>query len=144
MILFKDWLRFLDLSEQEQKSYLIKSNSKENNDGEIKNEEDLKQKIIDYIEKLNIGDSFSITFDYSIGTKNIDIAIFNKLNNKLEIGLVFDTLDYQKQYDKYLLFKDGLRFLITKQYPIFAISDLNWKIVCDKIATILMNISDNN
>ncbi|GIZ06565.1 DEAD/DEAH box helicase [Metamycoplasma salivarium] len=144
MILFKDWLRFLDLSEQEQKSYLIKSNSKENNDDKIKNEEDLKQKIIDYIEKLNIGDSFSITFDYSIGTKNIDIAIFNKLNNKLEIGLVFDTLDYQKQYDKYLLFKDGLRFLITKQYPIFAISDLNWKIVCDKIATILMNISDNN
>lgn len=124
---FKEWLKFLDLSEDEKRNYIS-----------LKDEDDLQQsKILDgaFFEEINnyvnelilaFPDLYEIIHNYSIGTKSIDLAVINKNTKLIEFGIIIDELKYKNNYNDYLIFKDDIKFLISKNYPIYCISKLNF------------------
>lgn len=139
---FKLWLEFLDLSEEEKKNYKYYKNqnlneTKENeriinqtntelvlNDlsseliAKIKN--DLNQNVIAFEDK------FDFVINYSIGTIKMPIAIIDKMKNQFLIGLYVDVYNYWKSYEEYVLDKDVEDFFLIKKYPVKRISFLNW------------------
>ncbi|AXE60759.1 ATP-binding protein [[Mycoplasma] phocae] len=137
MRIFKEWLKFLDLSLEEQKNYLdevdddmieITRNISINEDVEYKKE------ILSQLQQL-VQDHNNLKFisDYSIGTKTIDIVLINMITNKLIHGFIIDYYDYINNYENYLKFKDGIKFLESKAYPITIISKHEWPIKKYKI-----------
>ncbi|MGX9357696.1 AAA domain-containing protein [Mycoplasma sp. 125] len=134
MIVFKEWLKFLDLSIDEQKNYL----------DEVEDflatkiislPEDIKFKVDVLDELRNFINDKNLQFqtDYSVGTKTIDIVLINKLNNKLIQGFILDNFLYKNDYRKYLIFRDNIKFLESKEYPIITISEIEWPIIKNKI-----------
>ncbi|WP_330463141.1 DEAD/DEAH box helicase [Metamycoplasma gateae] len=134
MIMFKDWLKFLDLPLNDQKNYL----------DEVEDflatklismPEDLKFKVdvLDELKKLLKDNNLEFKTNYSVGTKSIDIVLINKLNNKLVQGFILDNFSYKNDYRKYLIFKDNINFLESKEYPIITMSEIEWPIIKNKI-----------
>ena len=80
--------------------------------------------INDLLAKYN--DKYKIIKNYSLGTKSIDIAIINIENNLVEFGIIVDQLKYKNDYQEFLEFKDSIKFLTSKKYPIFCVSKLNF------------------
>jgi len=76
--------------------------------------------INDLLAKYN--DKYKIIKNYSLGTKSIDIAIINMENNLVEFGIIVDQLKYKNDYQEFLEFKDSIKFLTSKKYPIFCVS----------------------
>ncbi|WP_412031697.1 AAA domain-containing protein [Metamycoplasma buccale] len=131
MILFREWLKFLDLSLLDQKNYLDKhdSNLDETKTISISLDPSFKYKVISEFQNLVIdSDLFEFKIDYSIGTKAIDIVLINKQTNRIISGYIIDNYSYQDKYKEYLKFKDNIKFLRAKNYPITIISKLDWPI----------------
>jgi len=127
--IFKEWLKFLDLTTCEQKNYL--ENLKLASDTDLPNSNDdndffiyVDKYINDLLAKYN--DKYKIIKNYSLGTKSIDIAIINMENNLVEFGIIVDQLKYKNDYQEFLEFKDSIKFLTSKKYPIFCVSKLNF------------------
>ncbi|TPE57205.1 ATP-binding protein [[Mycoplasma] falconis] len=145
MILFKEWLKFLDLSLIEQKNYL---DDKNKNKAEINltktislsTDLELNKEIGEAIGSLLLNKKdFEVITNYSVGTKNIDIALVNKLTNKIVSAFIIDNFDYENNYEEYLVFEDGVKFIKSKTYPIKVVSRLTWPI---QKANILKEIND--
>ncbi|WP_373438580.1 AAA domain-containing protein [Metamycoplasma equirhinis] len=130
--IFKEWLKFLDLSLEEQKNYLFNdeyANEKIANTRSISLSLniDFKVKLLNELQKLTEKyENLHFIGDYSIGTKALDIVLTNKLTNKLVHGFIVDSFDYVNNYEQYLKFKDGIRFLKSKAYPITIINKYEW------------------
>lgn len=134
MITFKEWLKFLDLSIEEQKNYLDKVEDYLATKL-ISIPEDIKFKVdvLDELRQLIDDENLTLKTNYSVGTKSIDIVLINKLNNKLVQGFILDNFNYKNDYRKYLIFKDNIHFLEAKEYPIITISEIEWPIIKNKI-----------
>ncbi len=155
IMVFKEWLKFLDMNEEERKNYKYYKNevieneenerliNKTNVSIEIDNltniliksiQEDLEKHFEDFNSK------FDFVVNYSIGTLQIPVAILNKSTKQFIVGMFLDTYKYWKSYDEYVLDKDIENFFIIKKYPIQRISLLNWNIKKELIFT---RISDH-
>lgn len=143
ILIFKEWLKFLDMNEEERKNYkYYKNELAENEENErlinktnvgikIDNltniliqtiQADLEKNIVDFNSK------FDFVINYSIGTLQIPVAIINKSTKQFVVGIFLDTYKYWRSYDEYVLDKDIENFFIIKKYPIQRISLLNWNI----------------
>lgn len=143
ILIFKEWLKFLDMNEEERKNYkYYKNELAENEENErlinktnvgikIDNltniliqtiQADLEKDIVDF------NSQFDFVINYSIGTLQIPVAIINKSTKQFVVGIFLDTYKYWRSYDEYVLDKDIENFFIIKKYPIQRISLLNWNI----------------
>ena len=143
ILIFKEWLKFLDMNEEERKNYkYYKNELAENEENErlinktnvgikIDNltniliqtiQADLEKNIVDF------NSQFDFVINYSIGTLQIPVAIINKSTKQFVVGIFLDTYKYWRSYDEYVLDKDIENFFIIKKYPIQRISLLNWNI----------------
>ncbi|PYF43109.1 DEAD/DEAH box helicase [Metamycoplasma alkalescens] len=149
MIMFKEWLEFLDLSLTKQKNYLDKVEDFLATKI-IAIPEDLKFKVdvLTELKSLLTDPDFEFQSNYSIGTKTIDIVLINKINNKLVQGFILDNFSYGNNYRDYLIFKDNINFLISKKYPIITISEIKWPImkkqIFNYIKTLIASEQKNN
>ncbi|MGL5205029.1 MAG: DEAD/DEAH box helicase, partial [Metamycoplasmataceae bacterium] len=131
---FKEWLRFLDFSEEMKKNYIKKAH------------EDIKPTQIE-IEKDSLLDSFyneiingldnslgvEIIKNFSIGTIRIDLAIIDKMTQTFIQGFLIDNFSYFNSYENYVVDRDLKNFLLLKKYPVIKINEMNWVINKRKI-----------
>ncbi len=138
---FKEWLRFLDLSNEDKKNYIDKVN-------DIKKQtksEKQKNKLLDsFIEEISssIDNSSGVEIikNFSIGTIKIDVAVIDKLTQKFIQGFLIDNFSYFNSYEEYVVDRDFKNFLIVKKYPIVKINEMNWEISKSKITISLNSI----
>lgn len=122
---FRKWLKFLDLTLQEQISYASKDKeelilSSKSNDKFVEFKKQISQVISQKIPDIQV------VADYSIGTIKFDFALFKK--QKFVLGIFADTLQYYKDASKYLEFLDVIKFVKFKDFPVDVINLLEWKI----------------
>ncbi|MBR2022102.1 MAG: DNA2/NAM7 family helicase, partial [Mycoplasmataceae bacterium] len=142
IFVFKEWLKFLDLSEEQRKEYLYIKNDnskkdiqKTDNNIEDELESNLIKKIESDLSKEVIGfeDKYDIKLNYSIGTIKIPFVILDKKTNFFVVGLYLDNFQYWKSYNEYVMDKDLENFFKIKKYNIERISHLNWEHKKDSI-----------
>ncbi|OYD26780.1 superfamily I DNA and/or RNA helicase [Mycoplasma testudineum] len=109
MHMFRNWLKFLELSKDEQKNYVAKLESSQT-----------QNEVIDtpLIEEFKLTNHGNIKTNFSIGTMQADIANFE--DESLESLVILDDYDYAKpgsDYEDYIKLKDRVKFLRSKQYP---------------------------
>ncbi|UUM19066.1 ATP-binding protein [Mycoplasma sp. 1018B] len=120
LLIFKKWLEFLDLSEEEKKKYINPKNR--NNNFSMSQ---LQNKIYEELEKyLNNSSILELTNNENIGTITIDIAL--KVNNKIHTCFIIDNFEYDTLED-YLKFNDKIKFIRNKKYPVFVINAIIWE-----------------
>ena len=130
---FKEWLRFLDLSDKEQKEYsLVKKKRK------IKSKANLFNFKADIFKKAKEScvnnKTMEIVMDYPIGSKSIDVAILN-LKGEILLGIDADKYEYAKRkgFDDYLESSSRLEFLKVKGYPMISVRLYEWLLDSEKI-----------
>lgn len=156
MRLFKEWLKFLDLSIIEQKNYLFLDNENKKYDEKTQTillpkvsnlQMDVLAKLNELLKELN-ANNFEIISNYSIGTKLLDLVLINKISNNMIIGINIDDFKYLPDYRKYLKFKDDFNFLLSKSYPIINISRISWivenKQILNKIKILIKHEEELN
>ncbi len=142
MNVFKEWLKFLDLNEEERKNYRYYKNVI-NDKGDIErkinhstvemNLNDLSANLINRIKSdlskdvIGFDERFEVITNYSIGTIKMPMAILNKSTGLFVIGLYLDNYDYWKSYNDYVIDKDVENFFRIKKYPLERVSHLNWE-----------------
>ncbi|MCP4337140.1 MAG: hypothetical protein GY679_04830 [Mycoplasma sp.] len=138
-ITFKRWLEFLDLNDIDKKNFSNKKNDKEtnilNNNSSIDKfsfQEELVRKLEKLIDNLF---SYKILRNYGVGSREIDVVIFDKKNNKYILGIDIDNYNYYElnNFDKYLQDISRREYLISKGYNIFWAKELDWKKDQDKV-----------
>ncbi|WP_434336881.1 DEAD/DEAH box helicase [Mesomycoplasma conjunctivae] len=140
---FKDWIDFLDLSEYEQTRYAKKPFHLENDDHLIIEEEKGNSKLFDlFVEDFvqhieNNFKSVKIRKNYIIGNTTIDVALFNK--REFVYGIFLDAFSY-KNPKNYILYRDDIDFIKSKNYPVLVVNYIDWKVNKDEI---LKKIQDN-
>lgn len=144
MIMFKEWLKFLDLPLYKQKNYLDKPDDLLATKV-IVMPEDIKFKIdvLDELRKLLDTNNLEFQTNYPVGTKSIDIVLINKVTKKLVQGFILDNFAYKNDYRKYLIFKDNINFLESKEYPIIKITEIEWPIMKEKIFSYVNSLIQN-
>lgn len=118
LYMFKKWLQFLELNPEEQKKYSSEKSEKSLNDSS-----DFKSKIIEFF-KLKKNENIDIQENYPIGTINVDIAIFE--DKKLKKIIMIDDFSYSSSYEDFVIFKDKIKFLESKEYKVEIISPLTY------------------
>ncbi|WGI36957.1 DEAD/DEAH box helicase [Mesomycoplasma lagogenitalium] len=134
ILLFRNWLLFLELSNQEKTNYLTLEN-----EAVKKKRKDIpvSEFALEIAKVLNNSDFFenyslkTIT-NYSIGSKKIDLAIVDQFDNYL-LGFLLDDYSNYSSYEEYILFKDKNNYLKTSGYQLMKIKKLNWLINKDLI-----------
>lgn len=132
--IFKEWLKFLDLSEEDKKNYIYRKNeNKKENKTEIETNNSTKELIeIIKTDLLNEINDFDIKVDtiyqYSIGTIKIPLAFVDKKTNNFITGIYIDIFSYYRSYNDFINDKDIENFFIAKKYKIWRINPLDWEI----------------
>ncbi|WKX02577.1 AAA domain-containing protein [Candidatus Mycoplasma mahonii] len=122
---FKSWLEYLELSSKERKgNYLSVDSHKESETFDSSFEED----VYDYIkENLKTSKKVYIMTQYSVGSYKIDISIMNNKTHKFMLGIEVDGYKYHSGFEKMVKDIERQKFLEAKNYPIYRITELNWK-----------------
>ncbi|MGL6125108.1 MAG: DEAD/DEAH box helicase [Metamycoplasmataceae bacterium] len=131
---FKEWLRFIDLSEEDKKNYIkkltIKSKPSAN---EIEKETLLNSFYSGIMSGLDNLAGIEIIKNFSIGTIQIDLAIIDKVTQNFIQGFLIDNFSYFNSYEEYVINRDLKNFLLLKKYPVIKINEMNWVINKGKI-----------
>ncbi|MDC8920458.1 AAA domain-containing protein [Metamycoplasma hyosynoviae] len=143
LILFREWLRFLDLNPEQKNKYLLipNKNVKEATEEIAVYTGDLYEELTNLI-KDGLPERYKLLTNYTIGTKEIDFCIYDKELDNVKLGIIIDNLSYQTEYKDYLLFKDTIKFLISKKYPIIVLSKLNFSLIMKKISLFLKELNN--
>lgn len=158
MAVFKEWLKFLDLNEEERKNYRYYKN-KINEEGEVERKinhateqislNDLSNNLIERIKLdlsndiIGFNDRYEIVINYSIGTIKMPLAILDKRSGLFVIGLFLDNFDYWRTYDAFVIDKDVENFFKIKKYPLERISLLNWNNKKQKVIDTIEKFNNN-
>lgn len=132
--IFKEWLRFLDLNEEEKKNYIYYKNEirklnqatqgieidRLTNDLINTIDKDIHQAIDFFDEKVKM------ISNYSIGTIKIPLAFVDRNTNKFIVGIYLDTFKYFKSYSDFIVDKDVANFFKIKKYDVLRINPLIW------------------
>ncbi|WP_168380649.1 AAA domain-containing protein [Mycoplasma todarodis] len=140
MRIFKEWLVYLELQKSNRRTYLLDSN-KESEQFDSEFEED----VYDYlINNLEIPKSCFIETQFSIGSYKVDIVIKDSETGEFKLGIEVDGYRYHSGFEKMTKDIERQRFIEAKGYPIYRITELNWKtskdIEVENIKTIIVNI----
>lgn len=131
---FKEWLRFLDISNEEKKNYIDRVVSTKKPTATEKEKELLLNSFVDGIKNsLDNSSGIEIVKNFSIGTMKIDVAIIDKSSQNFVQGFLIDNFSYFNSYEDYVVDRDLKNFLIIKKYPIIKINQMNWAIHKTKI-----------
>lgn len=145
--IFKEWLRFLDFSDDKKKNYIQKSTSNALTDMELKLESKKDILLCSFIKGIEKGiDNLSgieIIKNFSIGTMKIDIAIIDKITQNFIQGFLIDNYSYFNSYDEYVVDRDFKNFLLIKKYPITKINKMNWLINKSQIIHSINSLINN-
>ena len=124
---FKEWLKFLDFTEEQKKNYItrVASTSKPSILEIAKNK--LLDSFIDGVKKgLDNSAGVEVIKNFSIGTMKIDVAIIDKFTQNFIQGFLIDNFSYFKSYEDYVVDRDLKNFLLIKKYPVIKINEMNW------------------
>ncbi|KKB26832.1 ATP-binding protein [Mycoplasmopsis meleagridis] len=120
IIIFKKWLEFLELSDEERKNYIQKK--EEINNNKLNN---LKKNIFDELaNEIGKYNNLELKDNEKIGTIDIDFAIKN--GPTLEIGFIINDYSFKNVKD-YLKFHDKIKFIKSKNYRIYALDRIQWE-----------------
>ncbi|AAT27985.1 DEAD/DEAH box helicase [[Mycoplasma] mobile] len=128
LFIFREWLNFLDLSAKEQRNYINVSEITRTLTEHlfVKNNQEFIQNIHDALSKrLNLL-MYEMEINYTIGTKNIDLAIMDKNTKQVLLAVFADDYYYHESYYNYVSDKDQINFIRSKKYPIKIIKKIDW------------------
>lgn len=145
--IFKEWLRFLDLSENDKKNYVWSQNPNQTryiNHGTTETKLDnLVQQLINQIQTdlvksiNNFAANIEVVINYSVGSIKMPMALLDKKNGNFIVGIYLDTFKYFNSYDQFLIDLDIEHFFFMKNYFVVRTNALNWNqkknIVSEKI-----------
>ncbi|QZE12318.1 ATP-binding protein [Mycoplasma sp. Ms02] len=123
--IFREWLKFLELTNAERRSLLSTSVNR----FKAKNQKHWKSTLVDKV-KEQIKDAIStqkgieIVENYQVGTVNIDLVVL--VDGHPYKCFIFDDFAYAGNYESYVLFKDYYRFLKSKHYDTQILNDIIW------------------
>ncbi|MGZ9428996.1 AAA domain-containing protein [Mycoplasma sp. 1012] len=141
--LFKKWLLFLELTNEQRTNYLnleLKDEDESNNNNKVQIHNKLKEEIYDTFESDSFFETqkLYVKKDFSIGSQNIDLAITNE-KNKILVAFTIDDYSSYNSYENYIINKDKNNFLKAKNYKIIEIKKIDWLINKE---TIINNIKE--
>lgn len=129
MNVFKDWLAFLEMESSERKLYSVLGDSRSQHfDSEF--EEEVYQYIKD---NFKTSRKLYLETQYPVGSYKIDIALLDQNTGKFIYGIEVDGYKYHSGFEKMTKDIERQRFLESKKYPIFRVTELNWKISKEKV-----------
>lgn len=144
---FRQWLMFLDLDQSQQRLYSIKENISDEHPipyywkkpESLTFEEDV---FISVQQNIAHKDGFEVIKNFEVGSNKIDLAIINSKGD-FKIGVELDNLNYDtsagRAVDEYLTDLSRQNFLESKGYPIYRITEIEWKMNKHKVQQNLRN-----
>ena len=130
---FKEWLDFLDLSPTKQTEYSKPKYKLDEMEGDV--DSSFEQDVIDYMKnKIFTTTKLNIVKQYEVGSKRIDIAFIDP-RSKFILGVEVDGYKWHggQGYNKYLEDFSRQEFLENKGYPIYRITEIEWKLNKKKV-----------
>ena len=137
---FKKWLSYLDKTTLERKDWYLQQVAAYKPNETF--ESDFEENVYDYLRAhLRTKDQVALETQFPIGSYRIDIVIKAVTTGNFLLGIEVDGYKYHSGFDKMLADIERQSFIEAKGYPIYRISELNWrenkKLELDKIATLL-------
>ena len=126
---FRKWLSYLELSSEDKKNYIIKSNKQFKQFDSI-----FKEHVYhDVVKYISFSRKILIKKQYNIGSYSIDIALIDSETGKFILGIEIDGYKHHSEFVKMTKNIERQRFIETKEYPIYRITELNWKINTQRV-----------
>lgn len=132
---FKKWLKFLDLSSAEQKSYTSLNNKLIQHVSP-----NFKNTIMNWLKTIRFDKDVEFISDYRVGSYTIDIAIVDKSTRKFLIGLALDDTSCYIEVEDVLKLKLKDDFIKSKEYPIYTISNFRFREDANAIQKYLLTV----
>lgn len=147
VLVFKQWLDFLDMETPNQRAYSTKKLQPpiEDTTIEVKHKTIWSEEVLKTLkDKVGSINRFRIIPNYQVGSQKIDFAIVNDYG-AFKLGLAIDNYHYEddKKVNQYLKSLTQQKFLETKGYPIYRIKALNWEIEQHKVINEVNQILSN-
>ncbi|TDV23049.1 superfamily I DNA and/or RNA helicase [Mycoplasmopsis mustelae] len=140
LMLFKKWLSFLELDDEQRRELHKKVFiEKKNNHSENQSNTTWFKELVssELQEAIKHKPSYELFKKYNIGSFDIDLVITK--NQKPYKCILFDTLDYgTSDLENYAIKRDKYRFLKAKKYDVIVVTPLNW-IELQNIITLWFN-----
>ncbi|MEE3928612.1 DEAD/DEAH box helicase [Mycoplasmopsis ciconiae] len=123
--IFREWLRFLELTNEQRRDLLFSSVNKRKNAKPHSVKTSLSEEVKKAIsEKIKPIMNVTLQEDYSVGTIHLDLLI--SVDNHPYKAFIFDDFSYANDLESYVLFKDYYRFLKSKHYDAKILNDITW------------------
>ncbi|MGL4183992.1 MAG: AAA domain-containing protein [Metamycoplasmataceae bacterium] len=134
LLIFKNWIEFLELSESKQKEYSI---SEYENNHSV--ESGFENDVYKWLLKQSFNEEIELITQYPIGSYKIDLALINKINGKFILGIEVDGFRYHSSANQ--KYNDIVRqdFIEAKGYKLIRISELLWKGGKEKVLQMIKN-----
>ncbi|MGL5521783.1 MAG: AAA domain-containing protein [Metamycoplasmataceae bacterium] len=134
LLIFKNWIEFLELSESKQKEYSI---SEYENNHSV--ESGFENDVYKWLLQQSFNEEIELITQYPIGSYKIDLALINKINGKFILGIEVDGFKYHSSASQ--KYNDIVRqdFIEAKGYKLIRISELLWKGNREKVLQMIKN-----
>lgn len=131
VILFKEWLNFIDSNIESQKTYSINKNDISN--AILVTESTFEEEVINWLSKQTFNKEVKLIAQFPVGSYRIDVALFDANNEKFILGIEIDGYRYHSSSEQ--KYNDLIRqnFIESKGYPILRIPEIRWKTKKDQI-----------
>ena len=134
LLVFRNWIQFLELTENKQKEYAIKANEEN-----VSVESNFENEVYQWLLKQRLNMELDLHTQYSIGSYRIDLALVDKISGKFMLGIEVDGFKWHSTaIQKY---NDIVRqdFIEAKGYKLIRISEVLWKTDKDKVLQMIEN-----
>ncbi|ATG97680.1 AAA domain-containing protein [Mesoplasma lactucae] len=141
---FREWLRFLDMTCDEQKRYSISNQNFSEGAGEV--DSSFERSVIEFIkENVKTDRKIDILKQYEVGSYFIDIALVDERTREFILGIEVDGYRYHggMGYNKYLQDYARQMFIESKGFPIYRIREIDFKINKEGIKKDLEELINN-
>ena len=122
--IFKEWLEFLDLPENEKRLYTRHPSAKDINTDLGENVEKGMEEIAKSIPGVDIYKN------YEIGSQKLEFAFVDKKTNEFLVGIKVDDFNYERIsfLEEYVASVDNNSFLEAKGYNLYYLNELSWRL----------------
>lgn len=131
ILLFREWLSFLDLHFNQQKTYSIDTTN--NFDIQQKIESGFEKSVYEWLSKQQFNKKIKIEAQFSVGSYKIDFALLEVGTEKFLLGIEVDGWKYHSTPRQ--IYNDTIRhqFIESKGYKLLRIPEMMWEIDKEKI-----------
>lgn len=131
ILLFKEWLLFLDLNSDQQKKYSIDNSNHLENVMNI--ESRFEKDVYEWLTQQQFNRRIMIESQYSVGSYRIDFALLEEGTRKFLLGIEVDGWKYHSR--PHQIYNDTIRqqFIESKGYKLLRIPEMMWEIDKEKI-----------